>query len=208
MTFRDRVTYEAQCVRLEDVHLYDFYSTVFGIYFNSILNDLLYFHITNGLALDIMHDVLEGIFQVVVKNMLKHYIIIQKKFKLSVLNRRLGMFKYAPGQKKNQPTHIDYKELRDPHKKLNQNASQMWSLARNMPLLIGDMIDENDAIWQNYLCLMTIAEYVFAPKTTRRTADYMGQLVEQFLTDFKMLYNIRLTPKMHYCVHLASFTKR
>ena len=89
-----------------------------------------------------MHDVLEGIFQVVIKNMLKHYIIIQKKIKLSVLNRRLGMFKnMLKVKKKNQPTQIDCKELRDPGKKLNQNASQMWSLARNMPLLIGDMMN-------------------------------------------------------------------
>ena len=88
-------------------------------------------------------------------------------------------------------------------------ATQMWCLGRFLPLLIGHKIPEGDVFWENYLMLLTIMDYVFAPATTADKADYVSMLVEDFLTDFRDLYpERRLTPKMHYMVHLSSWMKR
>ena len=40
--------------------LHDHIATTYGVSRNSILNNLTYFHIVNGLVPDIMHNILEG----------------------------------------------------------------------------------------------------------------------------------------------------
>ena len=88
-------------------------------------------------------------------------------------------------------------------------AAQMWCLGRFLPLLIGHLVPEGHLLLDNFLQLLTIMDYVFAPCTTADKADFVAMLVEDFLTDFKDLYpERRLIPKMHYMVHLPSFMKR
>ena len=88
-------------------------------------------------------------------------------------------------------------------------ASQTWCLVRYLPLLIGDLIPEDDEYWDHFLQLLTIMDYVFAPTTTEAIIDYIAVQVEDFLVEFKRLYPDRpLTPKLHYAVHLAKWMKR
>lgn len=67
-------------------------------------------------------------------------------------------------------------------------ATQMWCLGRFLPLLIGHLVPEGDIFWDNFLMLLTIMDYVFAPVTSADKADYVAMLVEDFLMDFKDLY--------------------
>ncbi len=85
-------------------------------------------------------------------------------------------------------------------------ASQMWCLGRILPLLIGDLVEEDDENWDNFLNLLTIIDFVFAPSITPDKADLIAVLVEDFLFEFRKLYPSRnLTPKMHYTVHMSSY---
>lgn len=85
----------------------------------------------------------------------------------------------------------------------------MWCLGRFLPILIGDLVPEEHCYWENFLTLLDIVNELFAPVTTTDRADYVSLLVEVFLGGFKELYPTRpLTPKMHYMVHLATWTKR
>ena len=61
-------------------------SKKFGINHNSILNELTYFHVCDGLLPDIMHDILEGTLQYEVKLMLQIMIHTDKYFMLDQLN--------------------------------------------------------------------------------------------------------------------------
>lgn len=87
-------------------------------------------------------------------------------------------------------------------------ASQMWCLARALPFLIGDKIMEGDRRWENFLQLLSIVDYSFAPVLTHSKAAYLGMMIEDFLTDFKELYDRRIIPKMHYMVHFPSWIKK
>ena len=83
-------------------------------------------------------------------------------------------------------------------------ASQMWCLARMLPLMLADIMTEdfNDN-WQNFLCLLKIEEIVFAPSCTTELAAYLVVLVEEYLEQFTKLYDQRVIPKQHYMVHYA-----
>lgn len=68
---------------------------------------------------------------------------------------------------------------------------------------------EDDDHWENFLQLLTIVDYVFAPVTTESTITYTEVLIEDFLVEFRQLYpERRLTPKMHYLIHVPSWMHR
>jgi hypothetical protein len=77
----------------------------------------------------------------------------------------------------------------------------MWCLARVLPLLIGDLIPEDDSNWQNFLLLLQIEEILFGPTTSPELAAYLSVLVGEYLESFSKLYARRIIPKQHYMVH-------
>lgn len=88
-------------------------------------------------------------------------------------------------------------------------ASQAWCLGRFLPLLVGDLLPEDNDHWINYLDLLKIIEYIFAPVITVAKLDYLQVLIEEYLANFVQLYPSRpLTPKMHYLIHIPTWTKR
>ena len=86
-------------------------------------------------------------------------------------------------------------------------ASEAWSLARLLPILVGDLVPEDDINWANYVLLLDIVGKVMASKTTRGEASYLTDHIAQHHAVFKQIYpNRPLTPKMHYMVHIPEWT--
>lgn len=76
-------------------------------------------------------------------------------------------------------------------------TSESWTLACMLPLLIGDLVPEDNAYWQLFLLLLKIVDIVMAPKCTNGIAAYLRQLIEEHHTTFQELYPDRhLTPKL------------
>lgn len=81
-------------------------------------------------------------------------------------------------------------------------ASQMWTLATLLPLLIGDKIPQEEPLWECYLLLLQITKQCTARVTSAASAAYISALVEQHHREFKQCYpGQRFTPKVHYMVH-------
>lgn len=64
-----------------------------------------YFHVTEGLIPDVMHDILEGALPLEVKEFLKYH-IRKKTFSLSNLKEAMETFPYGGIDSSNQPTPI------------------------------------------------------------------------------------------------------
>ena len=86
-------------------------ATTYGVSRDSILNQSRFFHVTNGLAPDVMHDVLEGTLQYEVKELLKFYVLDQKLISLSTLNKKIEGFAYGPIESPNKPVPITLTSL-------------------------------------------------------------------------------------------------
>ena len=52
-------------------------------------------------------------------------------------------------------------------------ASEMWCLARLLPLMVGDYVNEDDDKWQLFLDLLTIMDYIFAPIANMDIVSYV-----------------------------------
>ena len=76
-----------------------------------ILNSSRYFHVTDGLPPDIMHDILEGSLQYEVKELLNYLIKEELCFTLAVLNQKIKDFPYQQSDKANKPSTISSSTL-------------------------------------------------------------------------------------------------
>ena len=99
---RTRQTHASHC-RALDGPLRDHAATAYGLCRDSILNSSAYFHVTKGLAPDVMHDVLEGTAQYEVKELIKH-LIEEKILSLNEFNQNLVNFLFSYVDIKDKPT--------------------------------------------------------------------------------------------------------
>ena len=78
----------------------------------------------------------------------------------------------------------------------------MRCLARYLPLLVEDLVPEDNDNWRNFLLLMDIVDYIFAPTCNDLIVADLRFLLQVHHTEFKRLYpNNTIIPKMHYMLH-------
>ena len=82
-------------------------------------------------------------------------------------------------------------------------ASQMMTLIRLFPFLIGQCIEHDDH-WDGYLLLLAIADMVCAFEVLPDDPAKLAWLVQMYLKSFISLYSpeYSIVSKMHYMVHL------
>ena len=98
---RTRETHKSHCSSLEGP-LQEHIATTYGLWRDAVLNELAYFHVTEGLVPDVMHDLLEGVLPLCVKFLLKHFVdtgIVH----IHELNRRIECFKFGPMDASSRP---------------------------------------------------------------------------------------------------------
>jgi len=174
-----------------------------GIKRSCLLNNLQYFHITDNVAVDVMHDLLEGIVPFELKLILFSFIFDRKYFSLELLNARIACFDYGYIDRKNKPTALSEMELRDLQKNtLTQKAAQTMCLFLIFPFLVGDRVPEGDNMWKLYLLLHDIVDLVFPDTCSVADSVYLKCKIEDHHSLFISLFPDRsLLPKHHILVH-------
>lgn len=107
-----------QCKRLDQG---DHYKKTYGLNQFSLLNTSRYYHVVGGLP-DAMHDILEGVLQYVVKELLKVFIFQKKYFRLDDLNRRIAAFDFGYHNDSNKPAPIQMQKLTSTDNSLKQHG--------------------------------------------------------------------------------------
>ena len=112
--------YDQHCTAIETSD--DDISSQYGIHLRSILNQSRYFHVIEGLPGDAMHDVLEGLLQYEVKELLKYAINEQQFFTLDNLNHCIQNFDYGSPDVSNKPSVISSATLNSNTNSLKQRG--------------------------------------------------------------------------------------
>ena len=82
----------------------------------------------------------------------------------------------------------------------------MWCLARLLPFMIGNIVPKDDPHWHNFLLLLTIIDYVFAPVVSPDTIAFLHNAIEEHNITFKQLYpTSSIIPKLHYIIHISEW---
>uniref|UniRef100_A0A1X7UBD0 C2H2-type domain-containing protein n=1 Tax=Amphimedon queenslandica TaxID=400682 RepID=A0A1X7UBD0_AMPQE len=160
-------------------------------------------------APDIMHDVLEGALEYELKELLKYVTMEMRLMSCDEHNNIIDGFPYGYTDSKNKASNISQKSLLSIDHNLKQNATQIWYLARLLPLMIGEHIPVDNDNWNNFMLLVTIVDYIFAPLTSDEISSYVAMLLKEHHERFTELYpNSPIIPKMHYMIHLPEWMRR
>lgn len=88
-------------------------------------------------------------------------------------------------------------------------ASQMWTLGRLLPIVIGHLIPDDNPHWKHYLETLDIVDLIFLPTVRPETPGYLEILIEDNLHTFTVLYPEQgVIPKMHFLIHIPRFLAR
>ena len=196
---RESETHFEQCALLSGP-LHDHYSTTFGINRLSILEEVPGFSVITGLPHDIMHDLFKGVVPYELKLLLVHC-VNSKFFTIEFLNERINAYDFGG----NTQAQIDVRIATNPSGKIRQSASQMISLCRELPMLVADMIPQDDIHWYSFLVLLKICSIAISPVCSHDTIAYLRVLIEEKLDLFSKLYPSQsMIPKQHYMIHYPS----
>ncbi|XP_064468696.1 uncharacterized protein LOC135382958 [Ornithodoros turicata] len=208
-----RLTTEQECViRNLDAHKRHLSS----ILMNGIISKRLYgvtgpspllklerFDVTLQLPPDIMHDILEGSFEHVLRQVL--VALIQKgSLKFDDLDK-VTRFPYGFHDKKNRPEPIP-KSFIDGNATLRGTASQKWCLLRMFPLIFGDGVPPENPDWEVLLLFLEIANLSFSAEIAVNFVAYLQIKIQEVLCKFVSRYpQASLKPKLHFLVHCPRF---
>lgn len=84
-------------------------------------------------------------------------------------------------------------------------ATQMWNLAINLPLIIGDKVPCDNKLWECFLLLLDILQFCTSRISSAAQAGIIEALVHDHHQIFTRCYpTASIIPKMHYMVHFPS----
>ena len=115
-------TKDGQAHQVRQVALDPNLASAYGVKRDSLLNTSKYYHVVEGLASDVMHDVLEGVIPKVTKLILAH-LVDEGHFSVDVLNEKIRNFAFGATDSKNKPEpNISQATLRSADTTLKQSG--------------------------------------------------------------------------------------
>ncbi|XP_076324317.1 uncharacterized protein LOC143232592 [Tachypleus tridentatus] len=173
-----------------------------GVKFDSVLNKLQHFHVTNpGLPPCLGHDLCEGIVKEDL-HLILNYLVRAEWFDYDYLNKKIQTYKFKGSDANDKPP------FTLSSKTVSGHAVQVWVLLRFLPLLIhGKIDDHNNEVWQLLLLLRQIVELICAPVISEYQVAIMLDLIEEYIVKrMKLFPNINLRAKHHFLTHYPELT--
>lgn len=170
-----------------------------GVKRDCVLNSLSYFHCITGFPPDFLLDLLEGIVPLELCLCFKKC-ISKKYFNLHYLNSVIQQFPYKFSDKTNRPQKLSEKILMS--ETIGGNGHENWTLLRLLPLLIGDVVPENDDAWCLILELKDIVELLASSSFTEESLCYLEGKIREHRKLLQVVFpGLRLKPKHHFVEH-------
>jgi hypothetical protein len=172
-----------------------------GIKYNSILNELMYFNVIEGLPVDYMHDFLEGVVQQTFACMMKK-LNLNKILTINSLNKSLKEFKYGKHDRENKvPSELFQQRNINKSGCFRMSASKCWTLLRIFPLIFGETLIHN-SYYLNFIRLNQLNRLLLQDEFDQNSILLIEEKVYEYLSEFKELYpETNLTAKQHFLIH-------
>ncbi|XP_078487842.1 uncharacterized protein LOC144745800 [Ciona intestinalis] len=194
---RDITTHEIQCQDISET------SASTGINRRSVMLDVNDFDIFTGTPQDLMHILLEGCLPYTIREVLQHFIDL-KVITLDQINESIQNFDYSYIDMPTKPSLLTKVHLIGSGK-LRQSASQMWTLARLLPLFLYSHVNMNDPVWICFQTLLQINSCLFSTSITKQAVALLRLQIAHHLHQFKQCFpNKNIIPKQHYLLHIPS----
>ena len=81
----------------------------------------------------------------------------------------------------------------------------MWNLVVYLPLMVGDLVPEDEEQWECFLLLLDILQICISPVISIDVVQYLTVLIKMYLSAFCKCYpDKNIIPKQHYMIHFPS----
>ena len=188
---RNRENY-ARAVALNDPKLT-------GVKEECVFTPIPSFHPTENPAVDLLHDIVEGVGHTTTIFLLDVF-ISKGYFTLENLNFRMDMFSYGPIDSANKPTLLSSDFATK--SKLKMTGREMLCFLRMLGVLIGDRIPLGDSHWKLYLYLREIMDVAMARSISSGDVVVLKERTTKFLKHFLELDpDHEFKPKEHFLTH-------
>ncbi|KAL1448461.1 hypothetical protein WDU94_000542 [Cyamophila willieti] len=168
-----------------------------GIKEKSIWLDLKGFNIFQHVAVDFLHDFLEGVCRYTLSVVVMR-LVDSKLVTLDTLISKIDSFDYGPDNS-SKPTNAILKE--GSSIRIKTSAAEMLTLVRYLPLIAGSYVPEDNDFWSLLLSLRELLDKLMSPRIYKSTVDQCRGLIRDFLLEYKTVAKKPLTPKFHFLIH-------
>ncbi len=177
-----------------------------GIDKESIFNRIPTFHVVRNYAIDIMHDIFEGIAHYNMAHIINYFVNDIKLFTLNQLNDRKQFFNYGPSEIGNMSPIIKPEHIINRHFKMS--SREMMTFLHHFSLMIGDLVPEKNEVWTFFLNFLKIIDILLSLNISHNTLLYLDHLIQCHLSEYVRLFQDPLKPKHHFLIHYISIIRQ
>ena len=173
-------------------------ASTYGVKSGALFRNIGHWHCIGRLPSDIAHDIFEGVATKVLQKVISH--CLEHNFvDLQTVNQRLTTFEFKASDKRNKPSKL----LPGPRNtvKVKQTFSQTWCLVRLLPIVIGDLVPEDDEAWKVLLQFLHVLEWICSPSLRAGHVLYLDQEISNLHDAMRCVFQNVMTPKEHYLYH-------
>lgn len=199
---RTRENYASRLKTIESLDKIEYAKTI-GVKRHCFLNELNFFHITENISVDILHDLYEGAMPLLIGNIIEHMISCKIAKKTDII-QMVANFDYGGKNKRNTPSILALSKHN-----LGQNGSQSRCLYIHFPIILNKFKNERNLceIWKSWQALAHISQIVHSTEIYSKNLQELEDCVSSFLNSVKTNFKIKLTPKLHNLTHYARVIK-
>ncbi|XP_058444116.1 uncharacterized protein LOC131425878 [Malaya genurostris] len=165
----------------------------------SVFNRIPSFHVTFNFVFDIMHDLFEGVCLYDLQHMMHYFIYTKHYFNVKEFNDRKNGFDYGD-QNADNIIH-DIQEHRIKSRKLKFSANETKTLITLLPLIIGILVPEKDAVWLLLCTLIKIVHICLLREIPFELVNELRTLINVHHVEYVNLFQDNLKPKHHNLLH-------
>jgi hypothetical protein len=166
------------------------------------LDSLASFDMFEQVAVDLLHDFLEGTCRYVLTYVVKFLVFESKLISSSILQNKIKFFDYGPDSSA-KPLNCLVVEG-NANITIRTSAAEMITLVRYFGLIAGFYIPEKCEPWELYLYLRKILDRLLNPRVTEDSVQQLKFWIAGLNELFCKLTKSHLRPKFHFMTHYPS----
>lgn len=176
----------------------------YGVVSKCDLNILKSFNVASNFSVDIMHDLLSGVFKYGIQQLLRKG-IADKLFTLNDFNAAKNDFDYGSKE-----AHCTIENITSSNQEysIHCHAREMWTLIKFLPYILRKILPSNHCLYKYGLMLVDLLDICFQCSFSTNDLDILKNIVTSHNKEFLRLFGNQnpprlLTAKFHFLLHYA-----
>ncbi|KAG5675752.1 hypothetical protein PVAND_005630 [Polypedilum vanderplanki] len=188
-------------IRSTDSYNNDFQSNSNGVIKECNFISLKYFHPVLNFEIDVMHDLFEGVARYDLALILQNLIYEKKFFDLQTFNELKQKFEYGEIEIGNLGKEILDTQIKNSY--ITMSASEMKTCLEILPIMIGHLVPERNAVWKLLLQLSKLSNNLFKTEFSVNDVNSLQNDITSYLERRVRIFGKDLKPKHHFLTHAS-----